>query len=551
MHAENARGKSTLCAVLRSLRDADPNRVNERKTLDSPHAPHVKLLVDGSVVEFKDGTWTANCPEFEIFDADFITQNVYSGDVISHDHKRNLCRIVLGKEGVLLAEKVDELDDDERQAATTVNTARAVVQRLAPGGMPIDAFLGLQFDPQIDDKLSQTRKDIAVAENSAAIVERPALREIVLPTFPETFESSLATTIEGVSADAAAKVGQHIEQHLDGIRSAEGWLATAVMIADDGICPVCAQSLDNSPVFSAMQQYFSRAYRDFNEEILSFAANARRALSTDSLLPLQKVVADNAAHSEFWERYTRVGNVAVTFEDIQSAINELASAAEPLLGRKLASPLDAVETSTELRNSLLGYHALCKKVSQYNSGVHEINDGIASIKARAAGTNLYALQGTLALQEASKKRHMPESVTVISALTDAEAAKTAVSKAKEAARESLDTYNASVIAAYHDSVNDLLSRFGAGFKLLTVKVEYTGRTPRAAYTFGIRGKSVDPGTERTAPGTPCFRNTLSAGDRSSLALAFFVAQLKHRIDLANLVVVFDDPFTSLDAFRQH
>jgi hypothetical protein len=66
----------------------------------------------------------------------------------------------------------------------------------------------------------------------------------------------------------------------------------------------------------------------------------------------------------------------------------------------------------------------------------------------------------------------------------------------------------------------------------------------------LRGVEVDPGGEKTPAGTPCFRNTLSSGDRSTLALAFFMAQLKNRKDLADLIVVFDDPFTSLDEFRQ-
>lgn len=48
----------------------------------------------------------------------------------------------------------------------------------------------------------------------------------------------------------------------------------------------------------------------------------------------------------------------------------------------------------------------------------------------------------------------------------------------------------------------------------------------------------------------CFRNTLSAGDRSTLALAFFIAQLERDSKLADTVVLFDDPFTSQDKSRR-
>lgn len=50
---------------------------------------------------------------------------------------------------------------------------------------------------------------------------------------------------------------------------------------------------------------------------------------------------------------------------------------------------------------------------------------------------------------------------------------------------------------------------------------------------------------------PSFRNTLSAGDRSTLALAFFLAQLEQDPNRATKTVVFDDPFSSLDGFRRN
>jgi wobble nucleotide-excising tRNase len=50
-------------------------------------------------------------------------------------------------------------------------------------------------------------------------------------------------------------------------------------------------------------------------------------------------------------------------------------------------------------------------------------------------------------------------------------------------------------------------------------------------------------------GEPSFRNTLSSGDRNTLALAFFFASLDQDPNLANAVVVIDDPVSSLDDHR--
>src|SRR4051812_12901386 len=90
MHAENGRGKTTFCAVLRSLQSGNGTLILERATLDSDKPPRIEILIGTDVHKFKDGIWTATCPHVEIFDASFIADNVYSGDTITHDHKRNL-----------------------------------------------------------------------------------------------------------------------------------------------------------------------------------------------------------------------------------------------------------------------------------------------------------------------------------------------------------------------------------------------------------------------------------------------------------------------------
>ena len=43
---------------------------------------------------------------------------------------------------------------------------------------------------------------------------------------------------------------------------------------------------------------------------------------------------------------------------------------------------------------------------------------------------------------------------------------------------------------------------------------------------------------------------MSSGDKSTLALAFFLAQLEHDPDRATRIVVLDDPFNSQDSFRK-
>ena len=77
-----------------------------------------------------------------------------------------------------------------------------------------------------------------------------------------------------------------------------------------------------------------------------------------------------------------------------------------------------------------------------------------------------------------------------------------------------------------------------------------GGTPSAIYQITINRTPVEIGSSSTPDDKPSFKNTLSSGDRSALALAFFLAQLEHDPAKANKIIVFDDPFNSQDDFRK-
>ncbi len=95
-----------------------------------------------------------------------------------------------------------------------------------------------------------------------------------------------------------------------------------------------------------------------------------------------------------------------------------------------------------------------------------------------------------------------------------------------------------------------LDRINASFQITTPTHTYRGGSPSTSYQILINQRAVDLGDATTPLDRPSFRNTLSAGDRSTLALAFFFAELELDANRARKIVVFDDPFTSLDAFRR-
>jgi hypothetical protein len=79
---------------------------------------------------------------------------------------------------------------------------------------------------------------------------------------------------------------------------------------------------------------------------------------------------------------------------------------------------------------------------------------------------------------------------------------------------------------------------------------YRGSDPAASYAILINSVPVPPRAAGDNVAQPSFRNTLSTGDNSVLALAFFLASLATDPKLSETVVILDDPFASLDEFRR-
>ena len=89
--------------------------------------------------------------------------------------------------------------------------------------------------------------------------------------------------------------------------------------------------------------------------------------------------------------------------------------------------------------------------------------------------------------------------------------------------------------------------FGASFRVGPVDSVNNRAGSSANYTLLINNETVPLVSDDIEPS---FRNTLSAGDRNTLALAFFFASLSERTNLNELIVVIDDPMTSLDEHRR-
>jgi hypothetical protein len=84
---------------------------------------------------------------------------------------------------------------------------------------------------------------------------------------------------------------------------------------------------------------------------------------------------------------------------------------------------------------------------------------------------------------------------------------------RDQARDALDRYRRTIFPAYEAAINAYLVKLNAGFRLGSVNSVNTRGGSTCSYNVVINNVQV----ALTADDGPAFRNTLSSGDRNTLA----------------------------------
>lgn len=550
IYGENGRGKTTLCAVLRSLKTGDGAFILGRRTLGSADVPVIEIRHSAGNLNFGPRGWSRTLPEIAVFDSTFVSQNVHSGDAIEPDHKRNLHKVIIGAEGVALATKIETLDSNIRSKTTELRDAKNTLQAVVPKDFTLETFIGLAGRPTGDQEITDARTKIAALKEADSLKAQQALRALAMPEAPKGLRELLERSLDGVAADALTRFRAHLGKHGDA-KDLEHWLAQGLAFAEQGDCPFCGRDLDGVELVDAFKAFFSVAYGDFTKHLREELARYDRELGDRIVAEIRATFEYNHKSLEILSRFRTF--VPMDFKAIAekiTCIGKLRLEIKNLLSKKISSPLDAVEFSEEFVEAISEYNACLEASAGYNDSVVNNNEALAKLQASLATADLVSAERELARLLAATKRHEPDVRDLCERFFRLGAEKDALETEKNEAKAALDAYSEAIISAFEQDINTYLDRFGADFRITGTRQTYSGRVPNSSYQIQINGVAVDLGTPDAPLDRPTFKNTLSGGDRSTLALSFFLAQLHRDPEKARRIVVFDDPFSSQDAFRR-
>ena len=555
---ENGWGKSTLADLLRSLTTNNPDIVIGRKTLAGGPAQQAVVRFGDQHAVFKDGAWAGIRPRIAVYDSVFVNENVFSGDVITNEHLKNQYGMVVGEEGVRRVRRIVELDNKNRENNSQSRVVEAeldgIVRAVGLEGMTRKGFLALRAIADVDAKIEAKEKEEQRARRAKELKGAGEPKVLPVPTETEELRKSLHSTIEGIAEAAAMAVRAHIAKHEEksrgGAMTHESWLESGTAFADEEECAFCGQPLDDRTLVDSYADFFSDAYKALAAGVKARRDTFGRYEKGEYRSRAEEIVGQNETLCAYWKEAGQIE--APEPEGVEAAIEGMEAAArllDAVFLEKQGNLTEAV-AGGDVEAAITAWDQGRKEIVRLNGVIEAHVAKIKALKESVDETKLPRLEKELKTLQAAKRRHEGETGAVIKRLEGHEATKKRIAKEKAEEKKELNEHGRVITETLGKTINSYLGRLNAGFRIDYREPNYQGKEPAASYQILINDVPVSPRSTSENLAEASFRNTLSAGDKSTLALALFLAKLNADPALGESIVVLDDPFTSLDNFRR-
>ena len=560
--AKNASGKSTLCDVLRSMTTAEPAYLLGRKRITATGDPEIVVALSSpsssKPIQFRNGVWSNldDCPAIHIYDERFVAENVLVGHHIDVNQRRNLYGLVIGDRAIALKRDVDTADQELKAATTAVQMANTKLTAMLPKDCTVESFRTVAEVDDVDQQIEATKKQLATETLSKtkadSIRQRGSLQPVPIPSIPPDLSHVLEVTLDDAALAAEQKIREHLEAHSTGLKI--DWLEKGHQAQRGSTCPHCGQEMNGLEIFKTYQSFFSGELQEQQRLRKKVQTALAEAYSESRRSAIAEVIIAHETEREWWKD---VVDYAVDLpqlrdrNEILDTCTRVHTALAAALGRKDANPGESIELIGAEQQAVDEWQVIATEMAGYNEALSATNVAIEQRKTDAESVDLKSLTSKLAEIEVAKNRHRQEVIDAYDELAKTAEAQAAARRIKGTANDSLRALSSELLAKFSDRINELLGLFSFEFRIVSDGVDFRGGQPSGQLALDILGTRISSSPSDAAdPARLSLANTLSGGDRSALALAFFLAVVEEDSNLSDSIVVFDDPFHSQDRSRQ-
>ncbi len=571
IYGDNGGGKTTLTSVFRSLTTNKPEIIRSRISTNhiAPQAAQITQIGTPNVFHtFGTAGWTTPFANIEIFDIHFVNDNIYSGFDFNEEHKKQLHQFVIGAQGVAIQNQIEQ--NKAAKATSRQNQANIEQQLIQQVGNNLTAdlitsFLAIPVTQAngIDQQITAAEAALTSANANSIIQTLQTLSPLTRITSGIDFASlitDLQTTSQAIqNATLEALFSNHCQDLADnGLDGPENWLQRGFAYVESKqasneptiSCPFCKQTIDGN--VEILNAYISKFNAEFNALVqrLQLHSTSLQNFNLDAAIQaINNINQINTGRITSWAThlpntvqpptFNIIADEAVLRAEFQSLIASLQ--------QKIQNPTVAVATATTtvFQSSVQTINA---NIDSYNQSVTIYNAAITTFRAGIQTTANAQL--TVDRLKRIKKRFETPIVTLCTQLSaekltlrGLETAYTTLSQQQQAAAATFFSSYQTRINHYLDNVFKTLFRIDN-----VVHVAPQGRATQSkiGYKLTIDGKDIS-----FVPNQPFnAKECLSEGDKSTIALAFFLSKLDIDPNRQDKILIFDDPLSSLDTNRR-
>ena len=501
---------------------------------------------------FRDGAWDETLPKLKIFDDVFVDENVHSGLDVGAHHRQNLHELILGDKGVALNRRLQALVSCVSQHNKTLEEKAKGIPPQVLGDLSVDDFCARPELQDIDDRIEEVDRKLKAARNQEAVQTTPLFEAIELPEFDiEAINCTLLNALSDLDKAAEAQVQEHVQALGEG---GESWVEEGFrrgVAGDDGICPFCGQGLDGLDLIAHYRAFFSESYARLKQDVADMVGHIDRIHADGTQVAFERAVEKAMKTGQFWSTYTDVPSIDLDTVAIARDWNAAREIVTKILQAKQAAPLERLALDDHARKTLGSYNTHREGIREINNMLTASNEAIGDVKRQSEATKIEEIRTELGSLKATKARFSDEIAPLCKDYIQEKEAKVRMETLRNGAREALEEYRAIVFPGLQNGVNRYLQQFNAGFHIESLEPVNIGGGSGSTCTYNvvINNTPVAVRSAKVPQGDPSFRNSLSSGDRNTLALALFFSSLDQNANLADTVVVIDDPVSSLDDHR--
>jgi len=575
---ENCYGKSTLCDILRSLADNNPNYITDRKSIpnlqNQTQLVQLNFSMPGNVGEspviFSRDQWNPILPgdlKIYVFDTDFIHRNVFTGLTIERRNQENITQFVLGEAGVHTAKDIEELNSNLRAINKDI---RQVIKSVFGGIEDIFAFLKMEVNEtnlEIQEKIAnkagelKTKKELEDNLEKAKDREEPELLSVPenIEAFVEQVNTCLASTYQRAHDDASDAVEKHIKDKTQNTTTTKNWLKTGLDHVAGNYCPFCGYTLEEEgkKLIEIYRSCFDEAFKQYERKILTAIEQLSSQLDNFKCLSIPELIQKNSNNINIYPElakttkykgstnliHAKAKGLRKLWDTFQNKYNEESKN----LGEKISQKEKAIYVETPAwtcPDLITAYGNFKLSASKYNKLIQQVIDQITDFKDTLNPETIAKEISEIEEQqtELQLKKKRKDSEPACKQLGPLLIKKDETEQGINRLQEQLNREQSEFLNTCFESINKLFARLGSGPFQISKQIGRRGNMPVIELTASYAGVPISQDK---------LKAFFSESDRRALALSIFWAKIEllDEQQKQNAILVLDDPVTSFDNGR--